>query len=133
LFGAAAWRCHPRDAFIGWSEAERQRQLRFLCNNTRFLILPWVRVRHLASHVLSLVTRRLSGDWQDKYGHPIHLVETFVERERFAGTCYQAAGWIGLGATTGRGRNSPGRTPQGPVKEIYIQALSADFRQWLCA
>jgi len=133
LFGSAAWRCQPRDAFIGWSDAQRQRQLRFLSNNTRFLILPWVRVRHLASHVLSLITRRLSGDWQDKYGHPIHLVETFVERERFAGTCYQAAGWIALGATTGRGRNSSGWTPQGPVKEIYLQALSADFRQGLCA
>jgi hypothetical protein len=133
LFGSAAWRCQPRDAFIGWSQAQRQRQLRFLTNNTRFLILPWVRVRHLASHVLSLITRRLSGDWQEKYGHPIHLVETFVERERFAGTSYRAAGWMGLGATTGRGRNSPGWTPQGPVKEIYVQALRADFRQWLCA
>lgn len=133
LFGAAAWRCHPRDAFIGWSDAQRQRQLRLLSNNTRFLILPWVRVRHLASHVLSLITRRLSADWQEKYGHPIHLVETFVERERFAGTCYRAAGWRALGATTGRGRNSRGRAPQGPVKEIYVQALRAHFRQWLCA
>lgn len=133
LFGSAAWRCRPRDAFIGWSDAERQRQLRFLSNNTRFLILPWVRVRHLASHVLSLITRRLSGDWQEKYGHPIHLLETFVERERFAGTCYRAAGWTRVGATTGRGRNAPGLAAQGPVKEIYLQALSADFRQWLCA
>jgi hypothetical protein len=90
-------------------------------------------VPHLASHVLSLIIRRLSADWQDKYGHPIHLVETFVERERFAGICYQAAGWMGLGATTGRGRNSSRRTPQGPVKEIYLQVLSADFRQCLCA
>jgi hypothetical protein len=133
LFGSAAWRCQPRDAFIGWSEAQRQRQLRLLSNNTRFLILPWVRVRHLASHVLSLITRRLSADWQVKYGHPIHLVETFVERERFAGTCYRAAGWRVLGATTGRGRNSTGRVPQQPVKEIYLQALRADFRQQLCA
>jgi len=133
LFGSAAWRCHPRDAFIGWSDAQRQRQLRFLSNNTRFMILPWVEVRHLASHVLSLITRRLSGDWQEKYGHPIHLVETFVERDRFAGTCYRAAGWTRVGATTGRGRNAPGLAPRGPVKEIYLQALSADFRQWLCA
>lgn len=133
LFGSAAWRCHPRDAFIGWSDAQRQRHLRFLSNNTRFMILPWVRVPRLASHVLSLITRRLSGDWQDKYGHPIHLVETFVERERFAGTCYRAAGWSALGATTGRGRNSSGRAPQGPIKEIYLQALSAHFRQWLRA
>jgi hypothetical protein len=133
LFGAAAWRCQPRDAFIGWSDAERQRQLRFLSNNTRFLIPAWVRVRHLSSHLLSLITRRLSGDWQDKYGHPIHLVETFVERERFAGTCYRAAGWLALGATTGRGRNSPGLAPQGSVKEIYVHALRADFRRELGA
>jgi hypothetical protein len=133
LFGSAAWRCHPRDAFIGWRDAQRQRQLRLVSNNTRFLILQWVRVRHLASHILSLITRRLSGDWQEKYGHPIHLVETFVERERFAGTCYRAAGWTRVGATTGRGRNAPGLAPQGPVKEIYLHALSADFRQWLCA
>ena len=133
LFGSAAWQCQPRDAFIGWSSAERQRQLRFLTNNTRFLILPWVRVPHLASHILSRVTRRLSGDWQDKYGHPIYLLETFVERDRFAGTCYRAAGWIAGGATTGRGRNAPGLAPQGPVKEIYLQPLRADFRQRLCA
>jgi len=133
LFGSAAWRCHWRDAFIGWKDAQRQRHLRLLCNNTRFLILPWVRVPHLASHVLSLITGRLSGDWQEKYGHAIHLVETFVERERFAGTCYQAAGWIGLGVTTGRGRNSAGRASQGSVKQIYLQALSAHFRKWLCA
>lgn len=133
LFGAAAWRCQPRDAFIGWSEAQRQRQLRLLCNNTRFLILPWVRVRHLASHVLSLITRRLSGDWQAKYGHPIELVETFVERARFAGTCYQAAGWLGLGATTGRGRNAARGAPPPPVKEIYRRPLRADFRQRLNA
>jgi hypothetical protein len=133
LFGSAAWKVAARERWIGWNAEQRRRHLYLLSNNSRFLIVPWVRVRHLASHVLSLITRRLSGDWQDKYGHPIHLVETFVERERFAGTCYQAAGWIGLGATTGRGRNSPGWTPQGPVKEIYLQALSADFRQWLCA
>jgi len=133
LFGAAAWRCEPRDAFIGWSDGQRQRQLRLLCNNSRFLILPWLRVGQLASHLLSLITGRLSADWQAKYGHPIHLVETFVERERFAGTCYQAAGWMGVGATTGRGRNSTGWAPQGPVKQIYLQALSGNFRQRLCA
>src|SRR5258706_394736 len=88
--------------------------------NPRFLILPWVRVPHLASHVLGRITRRLSGDWQEKYGHPIHLVETFVERDRFAGTCYRAAGWINVGRTTGRGRNAPGLAPQGPVKEVLL-------------
>ncbi len=94
VFGAAAWRCQPRDAFIGWTAPARREHLQLLTNNTRFLILPWVRVPQLASHVLTLVTRRLSPDWQAKYGHPIHLLETFVERDRFAGTCYRAAGWL---------------------------------------
>ena len=133
LFGSAAWKCRPRDAFIGWSKLAQQQGLRFLTNNTRFLILPWVRVPHLASHILSLITRRLSGDWQAKYGHPIHLVETFVERDRFSGTCYQAAGWIPVGTTTGRGRNAPGMAAQGPLKEVLLQPLGAEFRQQLCA
>jgi len=133
LFGSAAWQCQPRDAFIGWTASGRQRHLPLLTNNTRFLILPWVHVPHLASHLLSLITRRLSRDWQAKYGHPIHLVETFVERERFAGTCYRAAGWVSVGATTGRGRNAPSLAPQGPVKEVYLQPLRADFRARLCA
>jgi hypothetical protein len=133
LFGSAAWQCQPRDAFIGWTPEARRCQLPRLTNNTRFLILPWVRVPHLASHILSRVTRCLSHDWQAKYGHPIDLLETFVERDRFAGTAYRAAGWIALGATTGRGRNGPGRAPQGPVKEVYLQPLSADFRRRLGA
>ena len=133
LFGSAAWQCQPRDAFIGWTASGRQRHRPLLTNNTRFLILPWVRVPHLASHVLSRITRRLSQDWQNKYGHPIDLVETFVERERFVGTCYRAAGWVPVGATTGRGRNAPSLAPQGPVKEVYLRALRADFRTRLCA
>jgi branched-subunit amino acid aminotransferase/4-amino-4-deoxychorismate lyase len=91
-----------------------------------------VRVPQLASHVLSGVTRRLSRDWQVKYGHPLELVETFVERERFAGTCYQAAGWVRVGATTGRGRNG-GPAASGPVKEVYVLPLRPDFRQRLGA
>jgi hypothetical protein len=82
---------------------------------------------------LGRVTRRLSRDWQAKYGHPIHLVETFVERERFAATCYRAAGWVSVGATTGRGRNAPSLAPQGPIKEVYLRPLRADFRARLCA
>jgi len=133
LFGSAAWRCQPRDVCIGWSEHSRSRALRLLTNNTRFLILPWVRVPHLASHLLSVILRRLSGDWQEKYGHPIHLVETFVQRDRFSGTCYRAAGWIPVGRTTGRGRNAPGLAPQGPIKEVFLKPLCADFRQRLGA
>ena len=96
-------------------------------------MLPWVRVAHLASHILGQIARRLSGDWRDKYGHPIDLVETFVERDRFAGICYRAAGWVAVGATTGRGRNAPGWAPQGPIKEVYLRPLRADFRMRLCA
>lgn len=133
LFGSAAWQCRPRDAWIGWSALARPRALRLLTNNTRFLILPWVRVPHLASHLLRVILRRLSGDWQEQYGHPIHLVETFVERDRFSGTGYRAAGWIHVGHTTGRGRNAPGRAPQGPIKEVFLKPLGADFRQRLGA
>ena len=133
LFGSAAWKCRPRDVFIGWSESLRQQGLRFLANNTRFLILPWVRVAHLASHTLSFISRRLSRDWQEKYAHPIHLVETFVESDRFAGTCYRAAGWIAVGHTTGRGRNAPSQAPQGPRKEVLLQPLHRDFRPLLAA
>ena len=91
LFGSAAWQCQPRDAFIGWTPDERRRHLLRVTNNTRFLTLPWVRVLHLANHLLSRITRRLSRDWQDQYGHPIHLLETVVERDRFAGTWYHTS------------------------------------------
>lgn len=107
--------------------------MRLLTNNTRFLILPWLRVPHLASHLLSVIVGRLSGDWREKYGHPIHLVETFVERDRFSGACYRAAGWIPVGRTTGRGRNAPGLAPQGPLKEVFLKPLCADFGQRLGA
>ena len=132
LFGSAAWQCQPRDAFIGWRPEQRRAELARLTNNTRFLILPWVRVAHLASHVLSRVCRRLSRDWQEKYGHPIELVETFVERARFAGTCYRAAGWTRVGATTGRGRNG-GHAAPGPAKDVYVRPLHPEFRQRLGA
>lgn len=93
LFGSAAWKSAPRDNFIGWDAATREANLQLLTNNMRFLILPWVRVSHLASHILGQVARRISSDWMARYNHPIYLLETFVERERFRGTCYQAANW----------------------------------------
>ena len=133
LFGAAAWKTKSRDAFIGWDASVRERNLSLLTNNTRFLILPWVRVPHLASHVLARVRKQLSADWISKYGHPIHLLETFVERDRFKGTCYRAAGWLHVGATTGRSRNDKDFTLSVPVKEVYLQPLTADFRRRLCA
>ena len=133
LFGAAAWKCRARDHFIGWLPELRARNLRLITNNTRFLILPFVRVPHLASWILGQVLRRLSADWQTKYGHPIVLVETFVERERFAGTSYKASNWIRLGATTGRSRQDRRHTFHVPVKDVYLYPLDSGFRQELSA
>lgn len=133
LFGAAAWQCRARDAHIGWDAATRGRGLAHVTNNTRFLILPWVRVPHLASHVLGRIARRLSGDWQAKYGHPIHLLETFVDTSRFQGTCYKAANWRRVGETTGRTRQNKTMIPQSPAKAVWLYPLREDFRQRLCA
>jgi hypothetical protein len=129
LFGSAAWKCKPRDGFIGWNPEQRQQNLHLITNNTRFLILPFVRVPHLASWILGRVLRRLSADWQIKYGHPILLVETFVEHERFAGTSYKAANWLRLGSTTGRSRQDCQRTLQVPVKDVYLYPLHPRFRE----
>ena len=126
LFGSAAWQAAGRDQWLGWSAEQRRRDLNLLTNNTRFLILAWVRVRHLASHLLGQATARLSADWQQKYGHPIYLVESFVEQPRFAGTCYRAAGWIAVGLTTGRTRNDKGLEPRTARKAIYLKVLNAE-------
>lgn len=132
LFGAAAWKVAPRDEFIGWNPSARTENLPLVANNMRFLILPWVRVPHLASHVLGLAARQLNALWQAKYGHPIHLLETFVERDRFAGTAYRAANWVKVGATKGRSRNDRERNLQVPVKDIYCYPLHREFRGPLC-
>ena len=132
VFGSAAWKCRARDEFIGWSPLQKQQRLHQITNNTRFLILPWVRVPHLASWILGQVLRRLSGDWETQYGHRIALVETFVDRERFAGTCYKAANWIHTGATTGRSRQDREHTLKVPVKDVYLYPLDRRFRQELC-
>ena len=133
-----AWSSAPRhlgdrDRFIGWSAAARLKNIRLLAYNTRFLILPWVVVPHLASHVLGRVARELSGDWERLYGHPIHYLETFVDPQRFRGTCYKAANWIRLGVTTGRGKDAPSHKSNRPIKEILGYPLVKDFRQRLCA
>ena len=133
VFGAAAWKVAARDAFIGWSPPQRQARLGALANQQRFLILPWVRVPQLASHLLGLATGRLSADWQARYGHPVWLVETFVELDRFVGTAYQAAGWLELGQTTGRTRQDRHRTLQSPRKSVWVRPLHPAFRQHLTA
>ena len=133
LFGAAAWQCAARDRFIGWDAAARQRHLQRLTNNTRFLVLPWVEVRHLASHVLGRIVRRLPADWFRKYRAPLELVETFVDTSHFEGTCYHAANWIYAGQTTGRTRQNKSPIPQAPPKAVWLYPLCPEFRQALCA
>jgi len=133
LFGSAAWKTAPRDTFIGWTQKDREGNLRYLTNNMRFLILPWVRVPHLASHILSRIARRISTDWHQKYGHPVYLLETFVDRSLFRGVCYQAANWILTGQTKGRTRNDRNHTIQAPIKDVYVYPLEKDFRRRLCS
>ncbi len=132
LFGSAAWQTKPRDTFIGWSVQARRSGLSHITNNTRFLIPGWVRVPHLASHILSRVSRRIDADWQKKYGHRIHLLETFVDRHRFLGTCYRAANWLCVGQTQGRTRNGPRGASPAPIKDVYVYPLSKHFRRELC-
>ena len=131
LFGSSAWRCSPRDKFIGWDDRARNASLHLTTNNTRFLVLPHVRVPHLASHVLSVISKRISGDWQDKYGHGICFLETFVERDRFRGVCYRAANWIRVGETAGRGRDSVTKEATLAKKDIYVYPLTKNFKALL--
>jgi hypothetical protein len=131
VFGAAAWKVAARDEFIGWSDRQRVRRLGWLANQQRFLILPWVQVLHLASHLLALATGRLPRDWQSRYGHPIWLVEAFVEQKRFAATSYKAAGWTPVGQTTGRTRQDRQRTMQTPLKSVWLRPLHPGFRTQL--
>jgi hypothetical protein len=135
LFGAAAWQCAPRDQWIGWSSEQRAQGLPRIVNNSRFLILPWVRVSCLASHILSQIARRINADWQARYRHPIDLLETFVQQDRFRGTCYQAANWIHVGQTTGRTRQSKRHRDHqvhAPIKDVYLYPVHADARRQLC-
>lgn len=131
LFASAAWKSHARDHYIGWSAQEREANLYLMANNTRFLIVPWVQVPNLASYLLGRIAKRLSGDWRHRYGHQLVLLETFVERDRFLGTCYRAANWANVGQTTGRSRQDRHHRLQVGVKDIYLYPLKKDFRQWL--
>jgi hypothetical protein len=131
VFGAAAWKVADRDRFIGWSVEQRTEQLGGIANQQRFLILPWVRVPRLASHLLVLTARRLANDWLKAYGHRVWLLESFVEEERFTGRAYQAAGWLRLGQTTGRTRQDHQRTLQAPIKSVWVRPLHPQFRKLL--
>jgi len=132
-WSSAARHLGPRDTHIGWSKEARKANIRFIAYQSRFLILPWVKVRHLASHLLGAVARRLSDDWQRVYAHPIWFTETFVDPTRFRGTCYRASNWTLLGITTGRGKADSTRIPNRSLKQVLGYPLVKDFRQRLCA
>ena len=132
LFASSAWALSARDEWIGWTRQDRARRLNWVVTNTRFLLFPWVRVKNLASRALSQAARRLPGDWQSRYGYQPVLLETFVDAARYAGTCYQAANWIRLGTTRGRGRMDRGHQFLSTPKVIYVYPLVRDFRSCLC-
>jgi hypothetical protein len=133
-----AWSSAPRhlgvrDRYIGWSPAARRQNIRFLAYNLRYLLLPWVQVKNLASHILGRMAARISQDWQDLYGHPLYFLETFVDPERFRGTCYYAANWVWLGETTGRGKASNSHVPNRSIKHVLGYPLNSGFRELLGA
>jgi len=132
-----AWSSAPRhigcrDQFIGWSPEERKRHIHLIVYNSRFLILPWVRVKMLSSHLLGQMAKILAVEWKAVYSHPIHYLETFVDKDRFAGTCYKASNWIYLGDTTGRGKNDQTHKPNRSIKAVWGYPLDKRFRRLLC-
>ncbi len=132
-FGASAWKVKPRDQVIGWTTEQRQRNLHLVVNNARFLILPWIQCKNLASRILALVSRRLPADWHARYAYRPILLETFVEKPRFTGTCYKAANWQHLGDTQGRGKLDTLHRNAQPIKSIWIYPLARHFQRQLCS
>jgi len=132
-FGASAWAVAPRDKFIGWTTPQRKERLHLVINNARFLVLPWVKSPNLASRILGAVAKRVAGDWWEKYKYTPVLLETFVEKDRFRGTCYHAANWMPVGQTQGRGKLDRHTRRPLPVKHIFLYPLAKDFRRQLCA
>lgn len=131
-FSSAPRHIGSRDRFIGWSPAIRKKNIHLIGYNSRFLILPWVRIQHLASHILGRMAKVVSADWQRVYNHPVYFLETFVDTEKFKGTCYRAANWIYLGKTTGRGKNDQTHRPNRSIKAVWGYPLSKNFRELLC-
>lgn len=130
-FGASAWKVADRDRWIGWNRQARERKLFLIMNNTRFLILPWVKVKNLASHILSVSIKKLVRDIPNKYGYCPVLLETFVDSSQYKGTCYQASNWIKLGQTKGRGKCDQYHKANIPIKDIYVYPLKRNFRRFL--
>jgi hypothetical protein len=130
-FGAAAWQTAPRDQFIGWSHQQRQTNLPLIVNNARFLIMPWVQSKNLASKILSMIARRLPDDWEKRYCVRPLLLETFVDTERFTGACYKAANWTYVGKTKGRGKLGPAGKQSVPIKDVWLYPLSRQFKKRL--
>ena len=131
-FGAAAWKTLPRDNFIGWNQDQREKNLHLIVNNARFLILPWVNSKNLASKLLAMLAKRIPHDWSRFYGYKPILLETFVESPRFQGTCYKAANWILVGQTKGRGKLDIYNSASLPKKDIYLLPLMPTFKEILC-
>ena len=130
-WGSAAWSVKARDSFIEWDKSTKEKNLHFIANNTRFLILPWVCIKHLASKLLALNTKRISDDWVSIYNYPLYLLETFVEQSRFKGTCYKAANWIRVGQTKGTAKKGHDHLFHGNIKDVYLYPLRKDFRERL--
>ena len=130
-WGSAAWSVKSRDSFIGWDKPTKEQNLHLVANNTRFLILPWVSVKCLASKLLGLTAKRISDDWLKIYNHPLYLLETFVEKNRFAGTCYKAANWLRVGQTKGIAKKGHDHLFHGNIKDVYLYPLRKDFRKKL--
>jgi hypothetical protein len=130
-FSSAPRHLGARDRFIGWTSTARSQNIRFLAYNSRFLILPWVRVPHLASHILSRIARLVPREWERLYGHPVYFLETFIDVGKYRGTCYRAANWVSMGLTTGRGKNDQTKKPNRPLKEILGFPLRRSFRELL--
>jgi hypothetical protein len=130
-FGASAWKCAPRDEFIGWQKHKREEKLNLIVNNSRFLILPWIKSKNLASKILSLISKRIRNDWIEKYNYAPVLMETFVDTEKFNGGCYKASNWIKLGETKGRGKKSTSSKQCTSIKSIWIMPLVKNYKKML--
>ncbi len=131
-FSASAWKVAPRDQWIGWNDLQREKHLHLVINNSRFLILPWVQSQHLASKILALCAKHLPSHWLSQYGYKPILIETFVQKDKFRGTCYRAANWIYVGQTKGRGKKDSLHLHLLPIKDIWLYPLNHNFRGILC-